>query len=68
MVGNCVSFLRLEEPLNAFNAVISGFFYKLWNDNDWKGYFVNVLLIVFIILFIGFIEKQWLLELLKIYI
>lgn len=66
MVGNCVSFLRLGEPLNAFNAVISGFFYKLWNDNDWTGYFVNV--IVSIILFIGFIEKQWLLELLKIYI
>lgn len=45
MAGNCVSFLRLGEPLNAFNAVISGFFYKLWNDNDWKGYFVNVIVL-----------------------
>lgn len=43
MVGNCVSFLRLGEPLNAFNAVISEFFYKLWNDNDWRGYYVLVL-------------------------
>lgn len=31
--------------VNAFNAVISGFFYKLWNDNDWKGYFVNVIVL-----------------------
>lgn len=45
MAGNCVSFLRLGELLNAFNAVISGFFYKLWNDNDWKGYFVNVIVL-----------------------